>query len=126
MVTAAPDLHQKTTLNPNGGPLATPGLPPLRLARSRKVTDFSRFLGSSSPRFAKLPSGSRIEVSPSSYKIARRLAEFIGEHSAVGGCALIVDYGDDKAFGNSLRVRLLGAQEGWIELIFELLGFQRS
>ncbi|GAA5974542.1 hypothetical protein JCM5350_001183 [Sporobolomyces pararoseus] len=52
-------------------------------------------------RFARLPQGSRIEISPSSYEIARGFAKLLeGEK---GGAGLVVDYGDAKAFGRSWR-----------------------
>ncbi|GAA5839478.1 hypothetical protein JCM11251_002736 [Rhodosporidiobolus azoricus] len=50
-------------------------------------------------RFARLPLGSRIEVSPASWEIARDVAQLIGEK----GAGLVVDYGDAKAFGRSWR-----------------------
>ncbi|GAA5992727.1 hypothetical protein JCM10908_006900 [Rhodotorula pacifica] len=64
-------------------------------------------------RFARLPIGSRLEVSPSSWEIARDLARLLGgggggkgEEGAkggIGGAGLVVDYGDAKAFGRSWR-----------------------
>ncbi|GAA5937380.1 class I SAM-dependent methyltransferase [Sporobolomyces koalae] len=52
-------------------------------------------------RFARLPQGSRLEISPSSYEIARGFAKLMeGER---GGAGLVVDYGDAKAFGRSWR-----------------------
>jgi NADH dehydrogenase [ubiquinone] 1 alpha subcomplex assembly factor 7 len=76
-------------------------------------------LGLASPRFRALPEGATIEVSPTAYRIARRVGEVVaglgreekgGEKAlegkgAVGGCGLIVDYGGDKVFGDSFRVR---------------------
>ncbi|KAG8744635.1 hypothetical protein FRC11_013347, partial [Ceratobasidium sp. 423] len=58
-------------------------------------------LGNSSPRFAKVPHGSRIEVSTASCDIARAVGELIG--GGGGGAGLVVDYGDDRAFGSSFR-----------------------
>ncbi|KAF9243450.1 S-adenosyl-L-methionine-dependent methyltransferase [Melanogaster broomeanus] len=68
-------------------------------------TASSALLGHTSPRFATLPVGSRIEVSGPSVKIARRIAELIRgvEGGSAGGCALVIDYGGEKVFGNSLR-----------------------
>ncbi|KIK99599.1 hypothetical protein PAXRUDRAFT_822590 [Paxillus rubicundulus Ve08.2h10] len=68
-------------------------------------TASSTLLGHASPRFAALPVGSRIEVSRSSVKIARQVAELIQgpEKGCAGGCALVIDYGGEKVFGNSLR-----------------------
>jgi NADH dehydrogenase [ubiquinone] 1 alpha subcomplex assembly factor 7 len=77
----------------------------LHLAPSPTLT--SALLESSSPRFQKLPIGTRIEVSPSAFKIARQIGELLVGSSidSSGGAALIVDYGGEKAFGNSLRVK---------------------
>lgn len=56
-------------------------------------------------RFARLPIGSRLEVSPSSWEIARDLARVVaGPEGGKGGAGLVVDYGDAKAFGRSWRV----------------------
>ena len=74
--------------------------------RSQEPSAPAMLLGSSSPRFRSLPVGSRIEVSPASFKIARQIAELINNPDSGGGSALIVDYGDAKVFGNSIRVRL--------------------
>ncbi|BGO90588.1 hypothetical protein NBRC10512_002644 [Rhodotorula toruloides] len=55
-------------------------------------------------RFARLPIGSRLEVSPSSWEIARDLARVVaGPEGGRGGAGLVVDYGDAKAFGRSWR-----------------------
>lgn len=66
-------------------------------------------LGHASPRFAALPVGTRIEVSGASIKVARHIAELLSppdsQDEGGGGCALVIDYGAEKAAGNSLRVR---------------------
>lgn len=72
-------------------------------------TASSTLLGHASPRFAALPVGARIEVSGASVKVAQQIAELLSPKPASqgrdgGGCALIVDYGAEKAVGNSLRV----------------------
>ncbi|KAI0368764.1 DUF185-domain-containing protein [Pilatotrama ljubarskyi] len=78
-----------------------------RQVLSPTPTPSSMLLGLSSARFQKLPVGSRIEVSPASFKIARKLSELLhdaesdGSHSA--GSALIIDYGGEKVYGNSFR-----------------------
>ncbi|GAA5870620.1 hypothetical protein JCM8547_002064 [Rhodosporidiobolus lusitaniae] len=65
-------------------------------------------------RFARLPLGSRIEVSPASWEIARDVARLVsgrgeegegkeGSGKGAGGAGLVVDYGDAKAFGRSWR-----------------------
>ena len=80
-------------------------------------------LGHASPRFAALPVGARIEVSGASMKIARQIAELLspqpssgegqdGDERGGGGCALVIDYGAEKAVGNSLRVRLSSSWRG--------------
>ncbi|OAX42701.1 DUF185-domain-containing protein [Rhizopogon vinicolor AM-OR11-026] len=58
-------------------------------------------LGLASPRFSSLPVGTRIEVSRASMNQARNIGKLIGTKD--GGCALVVDYGADKPFGDSLR-----------------------
>ncbi|KAF9223718.1 DUF185-domain-containing protein [Gyrodon lividus] len=72
---------------------------------SSAPTASSTLLGHASPRFATLPVGSRVEVSGTSVKIARQIAELIqgAEKGYAGGCALVIDYGGEKVFGNSLR-----------------------
>ncbi|KAM0788941.1 hypothetical protein ACM66B_003016 [Microbotryomycetes sp. NB124-2] len=52
-------------------------------------------------RFARLPIGSRIEISPASWEIARDLGKTL--QGPQGGAGLIIDYGDAKAFGRSWR-----------------------
>ncbi|KAG6333096.1 hypothetical protein ID866_5998 [Astraeus odoratus] len=68
-------------------------------------TASSTLLGNVSARFAQLPVGSRIEISTAGVKTARAIANLIGGNGEDGasGCALIVDYGAEHAFGNSLR-----------------------
>ncbi|EGN98843.1 hypothetical protein SERLA73DRAFT_55110, partial [Serpula lacrymans var. lacrymans S7.3] len=63
-------------------------------------TAISTLLGFASPRFNALPIGARIEVSAVTMKTARQIGEMIQE----GGSALIIDYGKDNVFGDSLRV----------------------
>ncbi|KDQ57043.1 hypothetical protein JAAARDRAFT_131452 [Jaapia argillacea MUCL 33604] len=82
-----------------------------RLTTVSSPTPMSTLLPNTSPRFSSLPVGARIEVSHVGWKIAQRIGELIGGSQAdsgpqtSSGCALIVDYGDDKAFGDSFRVR---------------------
>ncbi|KAK4055553.1 hypothetical protein OIV83_000099 [Microbotryomycetes sp. JL201] len=52
-------------------------------------------------RFARLPIGSRIELSPASWEIARDLGKTM--QGPRGGAGLVIDYGDSKAFGRSWR-----------------------
>ena len=79
-------------------------LPPLRLAVSPSPTAHSRLLGALSPRFNSLPIGTRIEVSPASFKLAKQLADYINDPRGSGGSGLVVDYGKDSWSGGSLRV----------------------
>jgi NADH dehydrogenase [ubiquinone] 1 alpha subcomplex assembly factor 7 len=65
-------------------------------------TASSTLLGLASPRFFSLPVGTRIEVSRASMNQARGIGKLINTKG--GGCALVVDYGADKAFSDSLRV----------------------
>lgn len=100
--------------SPTKTPLAT--YPRLRRVLSPVPSAASTVLGLSSSRFKTLPVGSTIEVSPSSFKIARQIGELLrtspGSASPTaapaklrGGCGLIIDYGGAKVFGNSFRVR---------------------
>ncbi|KAF8503841.1 S-adenosyl-L-methionine-dependent methyltransferase [Gautieria morchelliformis] len=66
-----------------------------RFVLSPAPTPRSNFLSKLSPRFADLPSGSRVEVSSSGWRAARKIGEM--------GAALIIDYGDEHAFGSSFR-----------------------
>ncbi|KAJ8594668.1 DUF185-domain-containing protein [Rhizopogon salebrosus TDB-379] len=82
--------------------------PPLRPTSSRWTrvlsptpTASATLLGLASPRFSSLPVGTRIEVSRASMNQARNIGKLIGTKG--GGCALVVDYGADKSFGDSLR-----------------------
>lgn len=109
VVTPAPDPTAKTIIrsqdisSPSANSNLTP-TSPLRLTRSPSPTPASTLLGSSSPRFAHQPIGARIEVSPSSYRIARQVAQLVNTKGSKGGSALVVDYGAERTFGRSLRV----------------------
>jgi NADH dehydrogenase [ubiquinone] 1 alpha subcomplex assembly factor 7 len=83
--------------------LSTSSSSGLRFAISPEPTALSTVLPATSPRFANLPLGSRIEVAQDSWKMARRCGELIGAGSG-GGAGLLVDYGGDRAFGDSFRV----------------------
>ncbi|KZT67935.1 DUF185-domain-containing protein [Daedalea quercina L-15889] len=104
-------LNVDTTLNPSRNPVASPAESASRFRRvlSSIPTASSTLLGLSSARFKDLPAGSLVEISPTAFKIARKVGELMhgaghkAESSA--GSALIVDYGGEKAFGNSFRVR---------------------
>ncbi|KAH9928430.1 S-adenosyl-L-methionine-dependent methyltransferase [Amylocystis lapponica] len=93
-IAAAPAIHTQTHF---------------REVISRSLTASSTVLGASAARFKSLPVGSRIEVSPAAFKIARKVGELVHADDEAGsssaGSALIVDYGGDKAYGSSFRVR---------------------
>ncbi|KAF8697760.1 hypothetical protein AX14_001191 [Amanita brunnescens Koide BX004] len=83
---------------------STPALyPRLRRVLSTTPSAVSSLLGLSSPRFKSLPLGSTVEVSPSSFKIAHKIGELLASPGSSGGCALVIDYGGDKAYGDSFR-----------------------
>ncbi|KAG9015939.1 hypothetical protein FRB90_004115 [Tulasnella sp. 427] len=71
----------------------------LNFTLSADASPITSVLVASSPRFANLPTGSRIEVSPASFKIAHQVGNLIQK----GGAALVVDYGGPQLYGNSFR-----------------------
>lgn len=73
---------------------------PFRLAMSRDPTPLSQVLPKTSPRFAAMLEGSRVEIAQESWKISRKVGELI-KH---GGAGLVVDYGGPRLFGDSFRV----------------------
>ncbi|KAL7279010.1 hypothetical protein ACG7TL_006842 [Trametes sanguinea] len=115
LIASGPDPAEPTILKPSDKPsldFSSTKPPAERAARFRQVlsptpTPSSTLLGLSSTRFQKLPVGSRIEVSPVSFKIARQLSELLYDRESEGtrsaGSALIVDYGGEKVYGNSFR-----------------------
>ncbi|KAH9003606.1 putative S-adenosyl-L-methionine-dependent methyltransferase MidA, partial [Lactarius deliciosus] len=112
LITSARDPAAKTILRPSSpSPLAS-ATPSLDLSVSTPRTRFrpdlaaeptpvSTLLGASSPRFASLPIGTRIEVSATSFQTARKLGTLVSQ--GVGGSALVIDFGADHAVGNSFR-----------------------
>ncbi|KAG8868806.1 hypothetical protein FRB97_001891 [Tulasnella sp. 331] len=58
-------------------------------------------LAASSPRFSSRPIGSTIEVSPTSWSMTKVIGDLI--RGPGGGVGLIMDYGDDRPFGDSFR-----------------------
>ncbi|KAH9921907.1 S-adenosyl-L-methionine-dependent methyltransferase [Fomitopsis serialis] len=95
----ASSLNVDTTLDRKREPTTSPSKPPSRFRRvlSRLPTASSTLLGLSSSRLKDLPMGSHVEISPTAFKIARKVGELVqdpeskGESSA--GSALVVDYG---------------------------------
>ena len=61
-------------------------------------------------RFARLPVGSRMEISPACWEVARGVGNLL--QGPGGGAGLVVDYGDEKAFGRSWRVSGTRSQAG--------------
>ncbi|KAH9041591.1 DUF185-domain-containing protein [Lactarius pseudohatsudake] len=112
LITSARDPAAKTILRPSSSSPLAPATPSLDLSASTPKTRFrpvlaaeptpvSTLLGASSPRFASLPVGARIEVSAASFQTARKLGTLVSQ--GAGGSALVIDYGADHAVGNSFR-----------------------
>ena len=84
----------------------------LQRVLARNSSTASTLLGNTSPRFQDIPIGSFLEVSPTAFRIAHRISQFLSNKNSkdkttpLGGCGLIIDYGDDRAFANSFRVSL--------------------
>lgn len=101
--------------------------PQLRFVVSPGATPWSQLLAARSERFKHLQPGQRVEVSPLSWAVARRMGEWISGYDALrvnnegraeepseelkqararpsrGGCGLIVDYGAARFFSDSFR-----------------------
>ncbi|KAH8100954.1 DUF185-domain-containing protein [Cristinia sonorae] len=112
LISLTPDPAAPVILRPSDTPptTASSSAPPKLSSRfhhalSPSPTASATLLGLSSTRFQKLPVGSRIEVSPTSFKIAHQIGELIKteDNTHNPGCSLIVDYGGDHVFGNSFR-----------------------
>ncbi|EKM58429.1 uncharacterized protein PHACADRAFT_140351 [Phanerochaete carnosa HHB-10118-sp] len=114
LVSSGPDSTAKTILRADSfSPLSeSPKIleatgPRFHRAIEPAPSAFSTLLGMSSKRFEKLPVGTQVEVSPSAFKVARRIGELLSsdleKSRDVSGCALVVDYGGDKSFSNSFR-----------------------
>ena len=115
LIASGPDPAASVTLKSASLDYLSVNNPRSHATRFRQVlsptpTPIASLMGLSSPRFQEHPVGSRVEVSPASFKIARQIAELIHEGTSGGsrsaGSALIVDYGGDRAYGNSFRVRV--------------------
>lgn len=101
--------------------------PGLRFVLSPGATPWSQLLAANNERFKSLQPGQRVEVSPVSWTAARRLGELVSGYPALrpgpqgepqppsqelaaarakpslGGCGLVVDYGDYRFFSDSFR-----------------------
>lgn len=100
-------LNVDTTLGAMGGDGVGSSSSSSASAQPAASEDLQKATSLIAQRFARLPIGSRLEVSPASWEIARDLAKLLGggrEGAGVGGAGLVVDYGDAKAFGRSWRV----------------------
>ncbi|EIW72696.1 hypothetical protein TREMEDRAFT_25891, partial [Tremella mesenterica DSM 1558] len=86
---------------------------PFHMTLSREPTPLSTVLPATSPRFASIPSGGRLEIAGESWRIMRRLGEIISSEEGKastskrrgrgGGAGLIIDYGGEKYYGASFR-----------------------
>lgn len=114
------DSQQSIISTGNTGLLQNPPLPPpshrLRFVLSHSPVPVPAV--SQNPRFANLPLGTRVEYSRASVQIMRKIGQLISNgaevvtdadqpnaNTSAGGMALLVDYGADHLFSNSLRVR---------------------
>lgn len=107
------------------------GKPSFRYVLSPGPTPWSVLLATRNPRFQVLQPGQRVEISPESWATARRVGELVSGRKAKesaaenekdteraerekrererqtikskGGAGLIIDYGDEKAYGASFR-----------------------
>nr|GAT50423.1 predicted protein [Mycena chlorophos] len=77
----------------------------MRYVLSPQPSAASTLLGNSSARFAALPVGSRIQVSPVAFRTMRSVGSLIAGPTLhePKGCGLIIDYGDAGASSNSFR-----------------------
>lgn len=99
--TSPPSLTIPSDTNPSPTPPTSRSRSRFRLVLSPPNPPTATILALSSPRYQTLPIDSPIEVSHASFKVARKIGEVLGGK----GCALIVDYGGEKAYGDSFRVR---------------------
>ena len=101
--------------------------PKLRFVVSPGATPWSQLLAARNERFKHFQPGQRVEVSPVSWAVARRMGEWISGYDALrvnnegaaeepneelrqararpslGGCGLVVDYGAARFFSESFR-----------------------
>ncbi|PWN92027.1 DUF185-domain-containing protein [Acaromyces ingoldii] len=110
---------------------AVGGPPKFRYVTSPGPTPWSLLLAMRNKRFNSLQPGQRVEISPEAWAAARRIGELVSGRKAAevapeveeesaktarlqreaervqtpsqGGAGLIIDYGDEKAFGGSFR-----------------------
>ncbi|KAF4614132.1 hypothetical protein D9613_007842 [Agrocybe pediades] len=81
----------------------------LRRVLASKPSSVGAVLGLSSARFGEMPEESFLEVSPTAFRIARKVGELLtrgqpeDENASLGGCGLIIDYGGARAYSDSLR-----------------------
>jgi NADH dehydrogenase [ubiquinone] 1 alpha subcomplex assembly factor 7 len=113
-VLVATNVEQDTNVE-SGSKTPTAYTSSFRYVLAPQPTTISTLLSMSSPRFKDLPAGSSLEVSPTSFRIGRQVGELLssakGETLGLGGCGMIIDYGGNKAFDNSFRVRVISVFE---------------
>ncbi|KAJ9110424.1 hypothetical protein QFC19_001549 [Naganishia cerealis] len=85
----------------------------LTLALSRESSTLSSVLPTTSPRFADVPVGGRVEISKDSFETMRMVGQLISAANyddgsveagtCAGGAGLVIDYGADHFSSNSFR-----------------------
>lgn len=112
-VLVAPNIEEEETeSNADEGSQSSPNAVTTTLRRvlARNPSPASTLLGLSSPRFRNIPVGSFLEVSPTAFRTAHKIGRLLSSEdpgnntTSLGGCGLIIDYGSNKAFGDSFRV----------------------
>lgn len=104
-----------------GKPRPEPGL---RYVLSPGPTAWTQLLAAKSERFKALQPGQRVEISPASWTVARKIGEWVSGYPALrpdqaqgpppdvidkrskpslGGCGLVIDYGGMRFFSDSFR-----------------------
>ncbi|WFD30883.1 hypothetical protein MSPP1_001907 [Malassezia sp. CBS 17886] len=110
-----------------GKPTSASADPSLRFVLSSSATPWAQLLVANSERFRQVLPGQRVEVSPMSWALARRVGEWVSgyesprigrdgqplsatpteatgrEQPSLGGCGLIIDYGGAQFFSDSFR-----------------------
>lgn len=98
----APSASSALSFDTSLPPAHTPSAAPQSAAASSFSSSQQQSISPTLARFARLPQGSRMEISPASWEVARGMGRLLAGEK--GGAGLVVDYGDAKAFGRSWRV----------------------
>ena len=103
----SPQAKSSASSTPSPSPSTPPSGSGLRFALSRNEDTFTKVMTATSPRFHALPTGSRVEIARDSWKTMRLVGEMMSDSLPLGGggAGLIVDYGGDRTYGDSFRVR---------------------